>query len=182
MAVAAQHHEARREGSLAALVRLWLDVARDVFTTAPREHALILKQDVGYALRALRRAPAFAISAVLTLAIGVAANTALFSIVNVRFFKKLPIANADRLVDIDSDELVARGLTPLDVVNTVNAQSLTLPSGTAKIGDKQYTVMTNATPGSIDDLNPERGKLKVMVAIFGRLTSVELEYYQVERL
>jgi transcriptional antiterminator NusG len=36
--------------------------------------------------------------------------------------------------------------------------------------------------GSINDLNPERGKLKVMVAIFGRLTPVELEYYQVERL
>ena len=36
--------------------------------------------------------------------------------------------------------------------------------------------------GSIEDMNPERGKLKVMVAIFGRLTSVELEYYQVERL
>lgn len=36
--------------------------------------------------------------------------------------------------------------------------------------------------GTIDDLNPERGKLKLMVAIFGRLTSVELEYYQVERI
>src|SRR5215467_6578293 len=36
--------------------------------------------------------------------------------------------------------------------------------------------------GSIDDLNPERGKLKVMVEIFGRMTPVELEYYQVERL
>jgi transcriptional antiterminator NusG len=36
--------------------------------------------------------------------------------------------------------------------------------------------------GLIDDLNPERGKLKVMVAIFGRMTPVELEYYQVERL
>ena len=36
--------------------------------------------------------------------------------------------------------------------------------------------------GAIDDMNPERGKLKVMVAIFGRLTPVELEYYQVERL
>lgn len=35
--------------------------------------------------------------------------------------------------------------------------------------------------GTIEDLNPERGKLKVMVAIFGRLTPVELEYYQVER-
>jgi transcription termination/antitermination protein NusG len=36
--------------------------------------------------------------------------------------------------------------------------------------------------GMIEDMNPERGKLKVMVAIFGRLTPVELEYYQVERI
>jgi transcriptional antiterminator NusG len=35
--------------------------------------------------------------------------------------------------------------------------------------------------GAIDDMSPERGKLKVMVQIFGRLTPVELEYYQVER-
>jgi multidrug efflux pump subunit AcrB len=57
------------------------------------------------------------------------------------------------MVDIDSTKLVAKGLTPLDVVSAVNAQNLTLPSGTAKIGDTQYTVRTNATPGSIDDLN-----------------------------
>jgi multidrug efflux pump subunit AcrB len=57
------------------------------------------------------------------------------------------------MVDIDPAKLVAKGLTPLDVVNAVNAQSLTLPSGTAKMGDKQYTVRTNATPASIDDLN-----------------------------
>jgi multidrug efflux pump subunit AcrB len=57
------------------------------------------------------------------------------------------------MVDIDPVKLVAKGLTPLDVVNAVNAQSLTLPSGTAKMGDKQYTVRTNATPASIDDLN-----------------------------
>src|SRR3954466_4406058 len=57
------------------------------------------------------------------------------------------------MVDIDPAKLVAKGLTPLDVVNAVNAQNLTLPSGTAKIGDKQYVVRTNATPASIDDLN-----------------------------
>jgi multidrug efflux pump subunit AcrB len=57
------------------------------------------------------------------------------------------------MVDLDPAKLVARGLTPLDVVNAVNAQSLTLPSGTAKIGDTQYTVRTNATPSTIDDLN-----------------------------
>jgi multidrug efflux pump subunit AcrB len=57
------------------------------------------------------------------------------------------------MVDIDTGRLLARGLTPLDVVNAVNSQNLTLPSGTAKIGDKQYTVRTNATPSTIDDLN-----------------------------
>jgi multidrug efflux pump subunit AcrB len=57
------------------------------------------------------------------------------------------------MVDIDPAKLTAKGLTPLDVVNAVNAQNLTLPAGTAKMGDKQYVVRTNATPPSIDDLN-----------------------------
>jgi multidrug efflux pump subunit AcrB len=57
------------------------------------------------------------------------------------------------MVDIDPDKLLSRGLTPLDIVNAVNTQNLTLPSGTAKIGNLQYTVRTNATPATIDDLN-----------------------------
>src|SRR3954452_25351026 len=57
------------------------------------------------------------------------------------------------MVDIDPAKLVAKGLTPLDVANAVNAQNLTLPSGTAKIGDTQYTVRTNAVPATIDELN-----------------------------
>jgi multidrug efflux pump subunit AcrB len=57
------------------------------------------------------------------------------------------------MVDIDPDKLLSRGLTPLDIVNAVNTQNLTLPSGTAKIGDVQYTVRTNATPATIEDLN-----------------------------
>src|ERR1700726_1565285 len=57
------------------------------------------------------------------------------------------------MVDIDPDKLLSRGLTPLHIVNAVNTQNLTLPSETAKIGDTQYTVRTNATPASINDLN-----------------------------
>ena len=57
------------------------------------------------------------------------------------------------MVDIDPLSFQARGLTPTDVVNAVNAQNLTLPSGLAKIGDTQYTVRTNAMPVSIADLN-----------------------------
>ncbi|MBS3649075.1 efflux RND transporter permease subunit [Pseudaminobacter sp. 19-2017] len=57
------------------------------------------------------------------------------------------------MVDIDPAKLQARGLTPADVVNAVNAQNLTLPSGFAKIGDTQYTVRTDAMPATIADLN-----------------------------
>jgi len=57
------------------------------------------------------------------------------------------------MVDLDQNKLLARGLTPLDVVNAVSNQNLTLPSGTAKIGDTQYSVRTNAQPVVLDDLN-----------------------------
>src|SRR5208282_921700 len=57
------------------------------------------------------------------------------------------------MVDIDPVKLLAKGLTPLDIVNSVNTQALTLPSGTAKIGDKMYNVRTNALPVTIDALN-----------------------------
>jgi multidrug efflux pump subunit AcrB len=57
------------------------------------------------------------------------------------------------MVDIDPLKLQAKGLTPNDIVNAVGGQALTLPSGTSKIGDIQYTVRTNALPLSIDDLN-----------------------------
>jgi predicted permease len=97
-----QHVEARREGSIGALVRLWVDVIRDVVTTAPREHMAILKQDVGYALRALRRAPVFAISAVLTLAIGMSAITGMFAVLNAVMFRPLAVDRPEQLISISN--------------------------------------------------------------------------------
>src|SRR5204862_7639739 len=53
-------------------------------------------------------------------------------------------------------KLLAKGLTPLQVVNAVNAQNLTLPGGDAKIGKIEkidYLVRTNSMPPTIDALN-----------------------------
>jgi putative ABC transport system permease protein len=97
-----QHLEARREGSIGALFRLWLDVIRDVVTTAPREHLAILRQDVGYALRALRRAPVFAISAVLTLAIGTSAITGMVAVLNAVMFRPLVVDRPEQLISISN--------------------------------------------------------------------------------
>ena len=100
----AQHREARREGSVGAFVRLWLDVARDVFTTAPREHLTILKQDVRYALRSLRRAPVFAASAVLTLAIGMSAMSGMVAVLNAVMLRPLAVDHPEQLISISHQD------------------------------------------------------------------------------
>jgi multidrug efflux pump subunit AcrB len=57
------------------------------------------------------------------------------------------------MVDIDPKKLLAKGMTPMDVVDAVNAQNLTIPSGLMKVGNTQYTVRTNSMPRSIAALN-----------------------------
>ncbi len=61
-----------------------------------------LVQDVRYGLRVLRRNPGFAATAILTLALGIGATTAIFSIVDTVVFKPLPFPTADRLARIRS--------------------------------------------------------------------------------
>ena len=56
-------------------------------------------------------------------------------------------------VDLDTQALQAKHLTPMDVVNAFSVQNLVLPSGTAKIGSLEYQVELNASPQTIAELN-----------------------------
>ena len=56
-------------------------------------------------------------------------------------------------VDIDLHALQAKGLSPVDVVNAINAQNLIVPSGTMKVDRFEYAIETNSAPAVVNDLN-----------------------------
>jgi putative ABC transport system permease protein len=77
-----------------------------------------LWDDIGYALRKLRAAPAFTLAAIVTLALGIGANTAIFSVVNSVLLQPLPFPQADHLVRVRyTQQGHGDAATPMDFVD-----------------------------------------------------------------
>lgn len=79
---------------------LWLELLADLARTAPSEWCAMLMQDLRHAARLLWRTPVLTASVVVTLALGIGANTAIFSIVNAVLLSPLPYPDSDRLVQV----------------------------------------------------------------------------------
>jgi putative ABC transport system permease protein len=91
----------QRFGNLAALGEECRTLAYDVEDQMKRQDfRQQLRQDVAYGLRTLRRSPLYTTIAVLTLAIGIGASTAIFSVVHAVLLRALPYRDADRVVAI----------------------------------------------------------------------------------
>ena len=111
----------------------WKEAARDEYRSRPLED---LAMDARYAFRTLRNAPAFTVTAVLTLAVGIGTNTAIFSAVDGVLFKPLPFANADRIVTLSQVD-ARRPLEPYPVAPAnfidfkARARSFTTSTSTA---------------------------------------------------
>ncbi len=77
-----------------------------------------IRKDVGYALRTLRHNPAFTLAAVLTLALGIGANTAIFSVIDMALLRPLPYPNPDTLIMLYSRYPGGNGpLAPADYLD-----------------------------------------------------------------
>jgi len=133
-----------------------------------------LLQDLRFAFRQLRRAPGFAVTAVLTLALGVGANTAIFSLVNTLLLKPLPVPNGQQIMAVvprensgplqqafswpEFKEIRARsGQSFSDVYSSV----LSL-DGVATSGQQPDRIVTSFVTGNFFealDLKPAAGRL-----------------------
>jgi hypothetical protein len=108
--MAADFHDQRAEAAAAgrgSVAHLWGRTLVDVARRVPVEHLEVLRRDAGYALRLLRRRPAFAATVVLTLAIGIGLNTAVFSVVSGVLWRALPLPDGDRVVRLAAVESTA---------------------------------------------------------------------------
>jgi putative ABC transport system permease protein len=153
----ARREAERRVGNLAALQDAGYDVRG-----GGRLEALL--QDIRYALRLLRRRPGFTTVAVVTLALGIGAGTAIFSVVSVVLLRPLPYPNADRLamvwmtnarIDLDEDwhsylnvQDYRDGSTTFDAIAVFNRRTATLAGG----GEPERLIGAHASANLFDVL------------------------------
>ena len=182
-----QRRDVLARGGAMSAFRLWRDTLGGVFTTAPREHLDLLSSDVRYALRGLRRNPAFTVVAVLALAIGIGANTAVFTIINGVLLRALPYRDPGELVAIyermpaapvpkfefsaPDFEFIRASARSFDGMFTFRSQSLELSGVTepqritgARVSPDMFPLL-GASPMLGRALTPEDDALNAKVAV-----------------
>jgi predicted permease len=93
----------RDAGSTWERARLWLDALTGILTEAPKEHQRMILQDLRYASRSLRQHAVVTATIVVTLGLGIGANTAVFSLLNTVMLRTLPLPQANELFTVTEE-------------------------------------------------------------------------------
>jgi predicted permease len=138
---------ARRDFGSVALTK---DQCRDVHRVRPIEDLL---SDLAYAARVLKRSPGFALTAIATVALGIGANTAIFTIVNALLLRPLPFDRPERLL-----ALVERNVIADEQVMAVAPGNLIAwqTSATAFESISGYTMQAVTLSGDTPGFEPQR--------------------------
>src|SRR6202030_3563012 len=146
-----QREEAAREGGKMGIWRLWWETAKGIFTTAPREHLSMLRQDAGFALRMMRKNLGFTIAAIVVLGLGIGANTAIFSVVNAVLLKPLPYEHGERLLMLNQRSARAGGVGRSSVpeLNDYRRQNRSL-DGIVEYHNMQFILLGRSEPERVE--------------------------------
>jgi putative ABC transport system permease protein len=139
-----------------------------------------LTQDIRYGVRSWLRAPTFALLAVLTLALGIGANAAVFSVVKSVLLNPLPYADADRLVrafgSYPSDQIVERGPLSPGAITLVRERQRSFESVAGFMNytaDAVFGAEDGPTMGSMAWVEPDFFRALGVPAALGRTFSAD---------
>jgi putative ABC transport system permease protein len=130
-------------------------------------------QDIRYALRSLKKTPGFSIAAIATLALGIGANTAIFSLVSAVLLRPLPFPEADRLMLV-WDDMRARGGPPNSEASPADYAAWKQRShsftGMAAIAVTTYNLTGSGEPQKLSGIRTTANLFSVlgMQAVLGR--------------
>jgi len=144
-----QHREAGRRNGTTGVLRLWWETIVGIFRTAPREHLAMFGQDAGFALRMMRKSPGFTLAAILTLGLGIGANSAIFSVVNAVLLKPLPYEHGDRLVVLDQRMGMMNQSFSVAEINDYRAQSRSL-GGLVEYHNMNFILLGRSEPERVE--------------------------------
>ena len=138
-----------------AQARYWVETLLDVLRASPGAHLDILRQDLTLAARQLRRAPAYAALATLTLAIGIGGNVALFTVAYETLFAEPPFIDSRSLVRVSEENrelgLEAFGMSPANFRDFTEAAA-DLTDGSAVWQRQSGTTMIADTPERLESV------------------------------
>ncbi len=147
-----QHKEAGRLDGAAGVLRLWWETIAGIFRTAPGEHLAMFRQDAGFALRMMRKNPGYTLAAILTLGLGIGANSAIFSVVNAVLLKPLPYQHGESLVTLHQQAPRAGMLNqPFSVaeINDYRTQSHSL-DGLVEYHNMNFILLGRSEPERVE--------------------------------
>ena len=161
-----QHRDA---GGRLGRAGVWTRAVAGLLSVGPREHLTQVRQDVQYALRGMRRTPAFVAVVLTTLALGIGVNTAIFSVVHAVLLRPLPYADPDRVVAVSNQwdgapdarlsdpEYLDAEQTRTQTLAAVSTNAVNITGDTA---ESERVVMSGVTPNFFDvvGVRPQIGR------------------------